>query len=99
MIIARTAKNTRSVSTWICGEVQDNDDIIIPGTHFYKTVSSMGGLKQLYQQQDKGHFDAYDQSAKCGFGLRWLHCGILPVYLTWVTLGLLVILFLICKIW
>ncbi|MHC4130957.1 MAG: NADH-quinone oxidoreductase subunit 5 family protein [Planctomycetota bacterium] len=103
MFIARTAKNTRTVSTWICGEVQDNDDIIIPGTHFYKTVSSMGGLKQLYKGQEKGHFDVYDQSAKCGFGLtrylRWLHCGILPVYLTWVTLGLLIILFIICKIW
>jgi formate hydrogenlyase subunit 3/multisubunit Na+/H+ antiporter MnhD subunit len=103
MLIARTAKNTRTVSTWICGEVQDNEDIIIPGTHFYKTVSSMGGLKQLYKGQEKGLFDPYDQSAKCGFGLtsylKWLHCGILPVYLTWVTLGLLIVLFIICKIW
>jgi len=103
MFIARTAKRTRSVSTWICGEVQDNDDIIIPGTHFYKTVSSMGGLKQLYKGQEKGHFDPYDQSAKCGLGLtrylRWLHCGILPVYLTWVTLGLLIVLFIVCRIW
>jgi hypothetical protein len=77
--------------------------MIIPGTHFYKTVSSMGGLKQLYTGQEKGHFDLYDQGARLGLTLtdllRRMHSGILPTYLTWVTLGLLVILFIICGIW
>jgi hypothetical protein len=93
----------RTVPTWTCGEVQDNEQMIIPGTHFYKTVSSMGGLKQLYSAQEKGYFDLYNQSGKIGLALtdflRWLHSGLLPMYLTWVTFGLLVILFVVCKIW
>jgi len=97
------SRKVRTVPTWTCGEVQDNEQMIIPGTHFYKTVSSMGGLKQLYSAQEKGYFDPYNQSGRIGLALtgflRWLHCGILPVYLTWVTLGLLVILFVVCGIW
>ena len=97
------AKKVRIVPTWTCGEEQANEDMIIPGTHFYKTVSSMGGLRQLYSGQEKGYFDPYDQSGKVGLALtsflKWLHCGILPVYLTWVTLGLLIVLFAVCRIW
>jgi len=97
------SKKVRTVPTWYCGEVQDNERMIIPGTHFYKTVSSMRGLKQLYTGQEKSYFDLYNQSGRLGLALteflRWLHSGILPTYLTWVTLGLLVILFIVCRIW
>ncbi len=93
----------RTVPTWTCGEVQTNEQMRIPGTHFYKTVSSMGGLKGLYTGQAKGYFDPYDQSGRFGLALteflRWLHSGILSIYLTWVILGLLVILFIVCRIW
>jgi len=101
-LIAKLSKNVRTVPTWTCGEIQNNDDMIIPGTHFYKTVSRMGGLKQLYKGQEKGYFDTYDQSRRCGLSLtnflRWLHSGMLPMYLTWVTLGLLIIIFVVCKV-
>jgi len=97
------SRKVRIVPTWTCGEVQSNEQMRISGTHFYKTVSSMDGLKQLYSGQEKGYFDPYDQGGKCGLGLtqflRWLHSGILPVYLTWITLGLLIVLFIVCKIW
>jgi NADH:ubiquinone oxidoreductase subunit 5 (subunit L)/multisubunit Na+/H+ antiporter MnhA subunit len=101
--IGKLSKNIRIVPTWTCGEVQKNDEMIIPGTHFYKTVSEMGGLKQLYKGQEKGYFDVYDQGGRCGLTLtaflRWLHSGVLPMYLTWVTIGLLVVLFVVCGIW
>ena len=97
------SRKVRIVPTWTCGEVQSNEQMRISGTHFYKTVSSMDGLRQLYSGQEKGYFDPYDQGGKCGLGLtqflRWLHSGILPVYLTWITLGLLIVLFIVCKIW
>ncbi|MHC4396086.1 MAG: NADH-quinone oxidoreductase subunit 5 family protein [Planctomycetota bacterium] len=102
-VILKMSKQGRIVPTWYCGELRDNDEMIIPGTHFYKTVSSMGGLKQLYKGQEKGHFDLYNQGGRLGLALtsflRMLHSGLLPMYLTWVTLGLLVILFIVCKIW
>jgi formate hydrogenlyase subunit 3/multisubunit Na+/H+ antiporter MnhD subunit len=103
LFIGFVSRKVRIVPTWTCGEVQSNDEMRISGTHFYKTVSSMDGLRQLYSGQEKGYFDPYDQGGKCGLGLtlflRWLHSGILPVYLTWITLGLLIVLFIVCKIW
>ena len=103
LTVARIAAKTRTVPTWTCGEVLPNEQMIIPGTHFYKTISSMGGLRQMYDSQEKGWFDLYDQTGRLGLAftgfLRWLHCGILPMYLTWVTLGLLIILFVVCRIW
>jgi formate hydrogenlyase subunit 3/multisubunit Na+/H+ antiporter MnhD subunit len=103
LLIGLLARKVREVPTWTCGEIQTDEQMTISGTHFYKTVSSMGGLRQLYTGQEKGHFDTYNQSGKLGLALteflRWLHSGILPMYLTWVTVGLLVILFIVCRIW
>jgi len=103
MVVAAVARNARVVPTWTCGEIQDNDRMIVPGTDFYKTVSSMRGLRQLYAGQDKGWFDPFDQSGRAGLSLtgllKWMHNGMLPMYLTWVTFGLLAILFAVCHIW
>jgi len=103
LAIGAFAKKVRNVPTWTCGEVQTNDEMIIPGTHFYKTVSAMNGLRQMYAGQERAYFDPYDQGGKVGLVmtglLRWLHTGILPMYLTWVTLGLLIVLFVVCGIW
>jgi len=101
-LVGKLSKMVRIVPTWTCGEIQTNEQMTIPGTHFYKTVSSMGGLKQLYAGQEKGYFDPYEQGGRCGLCLtdflRWLHSGVLPMYLTWVTLGLLIIIFIVCEI-
>jgi hypothetical protein len=63
----------------------------------------MGGLRQLYAGQERGHFDLYNQSGTVGHVLtgmlKWLHTGVLPTYLTWVTLGLLLVLVLVCSVW
>jgi formate hydrogenlyase subunit 3/multisubunit Na+/H+ antiporter MnhD subunit len=103
LLVALLTGKVRTVPTWTCGEIQTNEAMRIPGTHFYKTVSSMKGLKQLYAGQEKGFFDLYNQSGRLGLALtdflKWLHSGVLSMYLTWVTLGLLVILFVLCKIW
>ncbi len=104
LFVGAVFKKIRVVPTWTCGEIQTNEEMTIPGTHFYKTVSSMAGLKQLYSGQEKGYFDSYNQGGKAGLCLtkflKFLHCGILPAYLTWVTVGLLIILFIVCKnIW
>jgi formate hydrogenlyase subunit 3/multisubunit Na+/H+ antiporter MnhD subunit len=100
--IAKMSKNVRTVPTWTCGETQSNESMRISGTHFYKTVSRMGGLKQLYSTQEKGYFDPYDQGGRLGLSLtaflKWLHSGVLPMYLTWVVFGLLMIIFVICQV-
>ena len=104
-LVMSLSNNIRVVPTWNCGEKtgQNSDSLIVPGTHFYKTVSSMNGLKPLYSGQEKGYFDVYNQSGRLGLSLtglfRWLHSGILPMYLTWVTIGLLALLLALCKVW
>ena len=102
-IVMRLSDNVRIVPTWNCGENSDSDKLIVPGTHFYKTVSSMDGLKPIYAGQEKGYFDVYNQSGRLGLSVtglfRWLHSGILPMYLTWVTVGLLAVLLALCKVW
>jgi hypothetical protein len=101
--IGKIKTTSRYVPTWYCGEKIENEKMIIPGTHFYKTVSNMKGFRQLYDCQAKGWFDLYNLAGKTGLTLtaflRWMHSGLLPVYLTWVTLGLLLILFVVCSIW
>lgn len=103
LAVGGLAKKIRMVPTWTCGERQPNSQMSIPGTHFYKTVSSLRGLSQLYRRQEDGHFDPYNHGGRAGLGLtaflRWLHGGLLPVYLTWVVVGLLIILFVVCAIW
>ena len=103
LLVGLLSRKVRTVPTWTCGEVQTNEQMTIPGTHFYKTVSSMGGLKQLYTGQEKGYFDLYNQGGKVGLALtdflKWLHSGVLSMYLTWIILGLLTILFVVCRIW
>lgn len=103
LLVASYSKKVRIVPTWTCGEVQPNEQMAIPGTHFYKTVSSMGGLRQLYSGQEKGYFDLYNLGGRLGLVLtaflRWLHSGVLPMYLTWVMVGLVIVLFVVCKIW
>jgi len=103
LFVAKVASKARIVPTWTCGEILSNEQMIIPGTHFYKTISSMKGLRQMYASQEKGWFDLYDQGGRLGLTftnmLKSLHSGLLPVYLTWITFGLLVLLFVLCKIW
>jgi NADH:ubiquinone oxidoreductase subunit 5 (subunit L)/multisubunit Na+/H+ antiporter MnhA subunit len=102
MLFSRSSKQ-RSVPTWTCGEVQSNDEMIVPGTHFYKTISSMSPFKQLYHVQEREGFDLYNHGGKIGLlfsgFLKWMHSGLLPVYLAWTAFGLIVILIVICNIW
>ncbi len=103
IVLFSRSSGKRDVPTWTCGEVQPNDDIIIPGTHFYKTISSLSPFKQLYRLQEKEHFDLYNHGGKIGLlfsgFLKWLHSGLLPVYLVWTAFGLIVILIVLCNIW
>ena len=88
------------MSTWTCGEIQPNDQMIVPGTHFYKTISSMAWLRPLYAGQEKGYFDLYHVGGEVGGAvvglLRWLHSGLLPMYVTWVMIGLVLVLLVVC---
>jgi len=93
----------RLVHTWTCGEPMPNDHMVVPGTGFYKTISSMPILRDLYLGQERGYFDLYKIGQTICGGvtglLRFAHNGVLPFYITWIVLGLLLILVSLSPVW
>ncbi len=88
-------------NVWTGGNIMDNEEIRIPGTHFYKTVTEeMGPLtKSLFEEGERGFLDVYNIVGHLGDGvvrvLRTIHNGILSNYLSWVVIGLGVLAFIL----
>ena len=84
---------------FVGGEAINFEENRVTGTDFYNTVKEYGLLSRLYKKAEKGAFDIYEQGKKFLFlsvrPLQNLHNGILPTYLVWCLLGL-VILFFLC---
>jgi formate hydrogenlyase subunit 3/multisubunit Na+/H+ antiporter MnhD subunit len=98
--LAGTFRTPRTSSAYIGGEVLP-EDYRVTGVDFYETVESMGFLHTVYGWAMKRAFDAYDIGRAISFyfikGLRGLHTGVLPDYLTWVLFGLLVLMVVLMR--
>ncbi len=90
----------RAVKTFIGGEEADGLGRI-SGVEFYDTIKDIKGLKALYEQEEKKSFDIYELGARGTFYfsrlLQWLHNGILPTYLVWCLVGMLVLFYMLMK--
>jgi formate hydrogenlyase subunit 3/multisubunit Na+/H+ antiporter MnhD subunit len=88
-------------NVWIGGNVMDSEEIRIPGTHFYKTVSEDINpvFTGAFRDGEKGALDGYNIFAGLGGALvkvlRAMHDGILSTYLSWVVIGLGVLVFIL----
>ncbi len=86
---------------WIGGNIMDNEEIRVPGTHFYKTVTDDLGpaVKTLFADGEKGAADGYNVVGRIGDGfiqiLRAIHNGNLSTYLAWIIIGLGILSFLL----
>jgi len=86
---------------WIGGNIMDNEEIRVPGTQFYKTVTDDLGpsIKALFSDGDKGFLDVYNIFGRIGDSfvqvLRMLHNGNLSTYLAWIVIGLGVLSFIL----
>ena len=98
--LAGTFRTPRTSTTYIGGEVL-SEEVRVTGVDFYETVESMGFFSTIYRWAMKRAFDAYDVGRLISFyfirGLRGLHSGILPEYLTWVLVGLLVLVVILLR--
>ncbi|MFH0877775.1 MAG: proton-conducting transporter membrane subunit [Candidatus Omnitrophota bacterium] len=97
-----SAVKTREVQVFVGGEVlSDHPDMRISGTSFYNTIQEMGILKIIYRLAQKKVFDVYDVGSRMTFAfnrmLRTIHNGVLPTYLSWCLLGMLVLFYLLVK--
>jgi formate hydrogenlyase subunit 3/multisubunit Na+/H+ antiporter MnhD subunit len=88
-------------NVWIGGNVMDSEEIRVPGTHFYKTVTDDLGpaVKTLFADGDKGAADGYNIIGRIGDGfvqlLRAIHNGNLSTYLAWIVIGLGILSFIL----
>lgn len=93
-------KNTRTVEPFIGGETLPNE-VRPTGTEFYNTITDIPVLGKIYAMARKGLFDIYKLGKKFIFSIseifQHLHNGVLPTYLVWCLLGMIV-LFLVLNI-
>ena len=93
-------KGVRETASYIGGE-EVKDDMKLSGTEFYNTIKELPFIKGFYLRAEKKAFDIYEQGKKIVFffiGIfRYLHNGILPTYLAWCLLGVIVLLFAIVR--
>jgi len=71
----------------------------VSGVEFYNTIKELNLLKKIYLKAEKGYFDIYEQIKKfifkIGGFLQFLHNGVLPTYLVWCLLGMIVLFFIL----
>ncbi|MCX5666978.1 MAG: proton-conducting transporter membrane subunit, partial [Candidatus Omnitrophica bacterium] len=95
-IIGRSS-SARRTGLFVGGEKFEG----VPGiaaSSFYDTIKNMPLLRRIYSLAGKKVFDIYEEGSKGVFYftdiLRWLHNGILPTYMTWCLIGMLVLFFM-----
>ena len=95
-----TLKTSRSDSAYIGGEVLPQE-ARVSGVEFYNTVKDLNILARVYSLANRKMFDIYEQAKRWVFyfsdGLKAVHTGILPTYITWLLAGFAIILFLLAK--
>ncbi len=98
--LAGTLRTPRRSAAYIGGEVI-GEEVRVTGVDFYETVESMGFFSTVYGWAKKRAFDVYDLGRMFSFyfirGLRAMHTGILPEYLTWMLAGLLVLIVILLR--
>jgi len=86
----------RTTGVFIGGEDADKLERVT-GSDFYNTVKDFKGLGRLYEKEENRSLDIYDLSRRAinifTGALKRLHNGILPTYLVWCLVGM-VLMFL-----
>ncbi|UCF06833.1 MAG: NADH-quinone oxidoreductase subunit L [bacterium] len=97
----RTRKVREDENVWVGGNVMDSEEIRIPGTHFYKTISEEVNpvFSAGFRDGQQGALDFYNVWGRLGMGLvnvlRTVHNGILSTYLSWAVIGLGILAFIL----
>jgi hypothetical protein len=100
-LVGSVAK-TRETEIFVGGEVvKEHPDMRISGTEFYNTIQEIGPLGNIYRLAEKRAFDLYEVGSKITFSfnrlLRYLHNGVLPSYLTWCLLGMIILFYILLR--
>jgi len=92
--------NLRTSKAFIGGE-EETPDMRLSGTDFYNALRDYGLMRWLYKGAEKGLFDVYIVGrAVTGYfirDLKLLHSGVLPSYLSWMLVGLVILLYVFVR--
>lgn len=87
-------KKMKESEIFVGGELIDNEEVRIPGTHFYSPIKSF--FRKIYNRAEHGWFDIYILSKRAILpvvkNLRNAHSGILSLYIFWLIVGLILLL-------
>ena len=90
----------RESAPFIGGEPGDAR-MAISGVDFYQTIKEMRFFRGIYKRAEGGAFDIYDLGRAAvravAETMRKMHSGLLPVYLDWCVVGILILLFVLMK--
>ncbi len=85
----------REVPTFIGGESVTDDRSRLSGTGFYNSIHELPVIETMYRDADSGAYDVYHLGGRYGGRvvelLRRLHSGVLPVYVGWCVVGVVLV--------
>jgi hypothetical protein len=90
----------RTTETYIGGE-NLTSNMRVSGVQFYSTIENLTIFNKVYELARKGIFDIYEIFKGASFFLieflRWLHTGVLSLYILWVLVGSIIIFYVMLK--
>jgi len=97
-----TAVKARQAEIFVGGETLEKEPAMrISGTRFYDTIKEIGFFSKIYRLAEKKVFDIYNVGTKITLVftriLRYLHNGVLPTYLVWCLLGMLILFYVLLR--
>ena len=97
--LSRLKLSFREDSPFVGGETAVLEEKGGSGTEFYNTIKEINILSKIYKLAEEKCFDIYDLGQRAVFYitgiLRYLHNGVLPTYLVWCLLGMIVMFFVL----
>jgi len=97
-----TITKTRETEAFIGGEILEKQaNMRVSGTEFYDTIKDITPLDTIYRLAERKVFDIYHLGSIITFGfnkiLSYLHNGILPTYLSWCLLGMIILFYILLR--
>ena len=90
-----TGFRVRRTRMYVGGEVLPASSAHYSGTGFYNTIRSLPGIRAVFRDAERESFDIYRLTGRLGGSfvetLKRCQTGVLPLYVSWVLLGLVVI--------
>lgn len=93
---------TRTAEPFVGGEILERHaGMRVSGVDFYKTIQDIRPLGVIYRLAEAKLFDVYEVGSQLTFAfsriLGFFHNGVLPRYLAWCLLGLVILLYALLR--